>query len=215
MKDSGVEWLGEVPEHWAIKKLRYCIAEHRQGYYTSDQYLDYGVKLLRITDLRDYGKIDSSTCPRVADRPEILPFLLKKGDFVFARTGGAGSFGLIGDVSEKLAYASYFIRFRMNSQLDIEFTRFFFLSWSFKIGIEKNIHGGVNQNVHAEDIKEQYLPLPAILEQKIIANFLDRETAKIDALIQETQTSIELLKEHRTALISAAVTGKIDVREAA
>jgi len=59
------------------------------------------------------------------------------------------------------------------------------------------------------------IPHPPIQEQKAIANFLDRQTTKIDALITETKNSIALLKEHRTALISAAVTGKIDVREAA
>jgi type I restriction enzyme S subunit len=63
-------------------------------------------------------------------------------------------------------------------------------------------------------IKELVLPVPPLPEQKTIADFLDRETAKIDTLVSEVETAIEKLKEYRTALISAAVTGKIDVREA-
>src|SRR5690606_5589428 len=92
MKNSGVEWLGEVPAHWAVNTVRRCLVEHRQGYYSSAPYVDEGVKLLRITDLKDLGHIDTLDCPQVEDVAELDNFLLKNGDVVFARTGGAGSF---------------------------------------------------------------------------------------------------------------------------
>ena len=213
MKDSGVEWLGEVPEGWKVVMIRRCLIEHRQGYYSSNPYSESGVKLLRITDLRDHGSVSFDDCPFVEHEEGISPFLLQQGDFVFARTGGAGSFGVIGEIKELVAYASYLIRFRFDtSSVTTEFLRFFFHSDCFQKAIKQNIHGGVNQNVHAEDIKDQYIAIPSESEQLNIASFLITETAKFDTLIEEAQKAIELMKERRTALISAAVTGKIDVR---
>jgi type I restriction enzyme S subunit len=204
--DSGEAWLGSVPEHWEVITLRRCLLEHRQGYYSDAGYVDSGVKLLRITDLHDFGKIDFTQCPQVESREELEPFLLRDGDFVFARTGGAGTFGLVETVAEPVAYASYLIRFRFRTSSASGFLKHYFMSAGFKEGIKKNIHGGVNQNVHAEDIKNQHLALPPLAEQICIATFLDHETAKIDALVAEQQRLIELLKEKHQAVISHAVT---------
>jgi len=212
MKDSGIEWLGDVPAHWEVMSLRRCLLEHRQGYYSELPYVDSGIKLLRITDLRDFGKADFSQCPQVENLAELEPFLLKSSDFVFARTGGAGSFGLIQTLNEPVAYASYLIRFRFADSTHANFLRYFFLSSGFEIAVRQNIHGGVNKNIHAEDIKNQFIALPPIPEQIGIAQLLEIETTKFDTLITEANRTIDLLKERRSALISAAVTGKIDVR---
>jgi type I restriction enzyme S subunit len=209
-KASGVEWLGEVPEGWEVFQLRRIVAEHRQGYYSTDPYVETGVKLLRITDLGESGAVNYDTCPRVEDRSDVGEFLLRNGDFVFARTGGAGSFGLIGEISERIAYASYLIRFRFCKNSLPGFLRFFFLSAGFKGGIQRDIHGGVNQNVHAQDIKNQCFAIPPLAEQTAIAAFLDRETAKIDGLVAEQKRLMELLKEKRQAVISHAVTKGLD-----
>lgn len=208
--DAGVDRLGRIPEHWTLIKLRRCTVEHRQGYYSPDQYVDDGVKLLRITDIHDAGTVDPTDCPRVRYNDQLRPFLLEEGDFVFARTGGAGSFGLILKVSEPMIYASYLIRFRFSHFVDGRFLKFVFLSPEFRAGIDANIHGGVNQNVHAEDIKEQLIALPSPSEQAGIATFLDSETAKIDDLVAEQQRLIELLQEKRQAVISHAVTKGLD-----
>lgn len=155
MKDSGVEWLGEVPAHWAVNTVRRCLVEHRQGYYSSAPYVDEGVKLLRITDLKGLGHIDILNCPQVEDVAELDNFLLKNGDVVFARTGGAGSFGIVSEIEGKLAYASYLIRFRFDlKRLNPQFLRYIFIADNFQVSVRANIHGGVNQNIHAEDIKD-------------------------------------------------------------
>lgn len=209
-KDSGVEWLGDVPRHWEVKKLRRCIVEHRQGYYSSDGYVDDGVRLLRITDIHEYGKIDFSECPRVERKADQEQFHLASGDFLFARTGGAGTFGLIEYLPEPAIYASYLIRFRFSKGVYASFFAFYFMTDGFQEELRKNMHGGVNQNVHAEDIKDQYISLPSEREQADISAFLDRETAKIDALVEEQQRLIALLKEKRQAVISHAVTKGLD-----
>jgi type I restriction enzyme S subunit len=112
MKDSGVEWLGDFPEHWSCSILRRSVKEHKQGYYSTENYVDQGVKLLRITDLNGDGTIDYEKCPFVNNCTELNEFLLKEGDFVFARTGGAGTFGKVEEINENVAFASYLIRFR-------------------------------------------------------------------------------------------------------
>ena len=142
MKDSGVEWLGQVPEHWNMAPVRRYLVEHRQGYYTTESYVDEGLKLLRITDLRDLGEINISNCPMVNESDTTHLFKLQKGDVVFARTGGAGSFGVITEDYENLIYASYLIRFRfMNKIFEPDYLRFLFQSDSFQLSVKQNIHG--------------------------------------------------------------------------
>lgn len=213
MKDSGVEWLGQIPKHWGYAPVRRYLSEHKQGYYTTDSYVDDGTKLLRITDLRDYGKIDVSNCPKVPSSSSLKPYLLSEGDVVFARTGGAGSFGVVHSLEETVVFASYLIRFRFcKNTFNRNYQQYVFLSNSFQLSVKSNIHGGVTQNIHAEDVKNTYITLPSLDEQNEIVTYLDNQTAKIDKTIEKAEQAIELIKERRTALISAAVTGKIDVR---
>lgn len=214
MKPSGVEWIGDIPEHWETSTLRRHTEEHKQGYYTTNDYVDDGLKLLRITDLRKFGSVDFSNCPKVPVESSQETYLLENGDFVFARTGGAGSFGLIQNLDEKVIFASYLIRFRFKKSLAPRFIAFALQSKPLFVEITKNMHGGVNQNIHAENIKDAVLAYPSLEEQNAIADYLSLEIPKFEILEKEVNESIELLKEHRTALISAAVTGKIDVREA-
>jgi type I restriction enzyme S subunit len=209
-KPSGVEWLGDVPEHWEVKKARRCLIEHKQGYYTTEAYVDEGFKLLRITDLDGDGSFKIDDCPSVDAKDDAKPFLLKDGDFVFARTGGAGTFGLIKNINVNIVFASYLIRFRFKKEVDGNFLRYQFLSVNFAHSIIKNIHGGVNHNVHAEDIKDQFLYLPPITEQQSIGAFLDSETGRIGTLVAKKERLIELLREKRLALIFHAVTKGID-----
>lgn len=213
MKDSGVAWLGEVPEHWNMAPVRRYLVEHRQGYYTTESYVDEGLKLLRITDLRDLGEINISNCPMVNESDTTHLFKLQKGDVVFARTGGAGSFGVITEDYENLIYASYLIRFRfMNKIFEPDYLRFLFQSDSFQLSVKQNIHGGVNQNIHAEDIKNTVICAPSLSEQKEIIEYLENQCLLFENLIYKASYSVKLMQERRTALISSAVTGKIDVR---
>ncbi|WP_075175527.1 restriction endonuclease subunit S [Acinetobacter indicus] len=213
MKDSGVEWLGKVPEHWNMAPVRRYLVEHRQGYYTTESYVDEGLKLLRITDLRDLGEINISNCPMVNESDTTHLFKLQKGDVVFARTGGAGSFGVITEDYENLIYASYLIRFRfMNKIFEPDYLRFLFQSDSFQLSVKQNIHGGVNQNIHAEDIKNTVICAPSLSEQKEIIEYLENQCLLFENLIYKASYSVKLMQERRTALISSTVTGKIDVR---
>jgi len=212
LKDSGVEWIGEIPEHWEVLDIRRITNEHKQGYYPTEGYVKEGIKLLRITDFRKDGNLDTSDCPMVEDLKEVYSYILEKGDFVFARTGGAGNFAIFPDIEEKVAFASYLIRFRFDlSRLCADYLKYYFNSSAFMSGVERNIHGGVNQNIHAEDIKAQKITLPSLEEQLKIVKQTNSASQKIETAISLKQQEIERLKEYKSSLINEVVTGKVRV----
>jgi type I restriction enzyme S subunit len=205
-KDSGVEWIGEIPSHWFKSKVRYVTKEHRQGYYSSDSYSESGLKVVRITDLNDDRTISIQNSPFYAlSDVEKERFLLSEGDFLFPRTGGVGRFGIFTDSTPSI-YGSFLIRFRFNEEVLLRYMRYYFDSDFYLNQILSEIHGGVNQNVHVENIKDCILFFPNKNEQHQIVSYLDRKTEQIDSLIEKTRRKIELLKENRTSLINEAVT---------
>jgi restriction endonuclease S subunit len=216
MKDSGVEWLGEVPEHWEVKRLKFLITESlKYGANESAQLEDKDCpRFIRITDITEDGLLKEDTF-RSLPKDIAKPFILKTGDILFARSGA--TFGKSFMYREQwgiACHAGYLIRARLKlAEALPEFVSYFanssvYWDWISSIFIQATI-----QNVSAEKYANLWMGVPDIQEQQKIAQFLDRETSKIDKLITKTRTSIDHLKEYRTALISAAVTGKIDVRE--
>lgn len=207
-KPSGVDWIGEIPSHWEMLPLRRITKEHRQGYYISGEYINEGVKLIRITDLQIDGTIKYDEMPfvNISERDETT-FQVKNGDFLFPRTGSIGLLGVVNN-PERAVFASYLINFRFQKKVKSNFLKYYFSSQCFKTGIETDLHGGVNKNIHAENIKNQVIAIPSIEEQIHIANFLEEKTTQIDKLISNKQKLIELLKEERTAIINEAVSGK-------
>src|SRR6266542_6608881 len=131
-KNSGLEWLGEIPSNWDIMLVRRLVKDHKQGYYTSQDYVDDGgTKLLRITDIDDFSNVDYSNSPKVAlSDSEKQSFGLEIGDFVFARSGSIGRFGIIRQDTDA-AFASYLIRFRFSEKVIIDFLKYYFLSHFF------------------------------------------------------------------------------------
>ncbi|HEX8266377.1 MAG TPA: restriction endonuclease subunit S [Pyrinomonadaceae bacterium] len=209
-KSSGVEWIGDIPEHWQLKSLRRITKEHRQGFYTSSEYLNEGVKLVRITDLDENGNVSYEKMPYVnisAKDEEV--FQVKTGDFLFPRTGSIGLLGLVKE-PERAVFASYLINFRFEEIALQDFLKYYFFSQAFKNGIISDLHGGVNQNIHAENIKNQFIAIPLPEEQTAIAKYLDEKTEQIDKLIVGKRRLIELLKEERIAIINHAITKGIN-----
>jgi type I restriction enzyme S subunit len=210
MKDSGIDWIGEIPEHWEVVQTKRIVQSHLQGYYDADGYAMSGYRLLRITDLLDNGNLTLDKAPFVKESPNIQEFIIQRGDFCFARTGGAGSFGYVAENLEPAVFASYLIRFRFYGQNN-NFLRYYFLSHNFINEVNSSIHGGVNKNIHAENIKTTHLPLPPLSEQQQIASYLDTNCSEIDSLIALKQQKIEELKEYKKSIIYEYVTGKKEV----
>ncbi|WP_069790984.1 restriction endonuclease subunit S (plasmid) [Cyanobacterium sp. IPPAS B-1200] len=211
MQDSGVDWLGDIPAHWEVKKVKHLTSSHKQGFYTTDEYINEGVKLIRITDIEDSGNISFEKMPFVKiSLSDEARFQVQNGDFLFARSGTIGRFGLVTKV-ERAIFASYLICFRFSKINNFEFLKFAFSSYYFKNTLISTLHGGANKNIHAENIKEQLLILPPIEEQEKIVKYLEQKTAEIEELKEKTLRQIEKLKEFKQILIAEAVTGKIKV----
>lgn len=208
MKDSGVEWIGEIPESWDIKPFRrICsvnqglqIAQSERFYEPIDTRLEY------ITIKSIHNK--NAAREYIENPPKSV--VCHQNDILLARTGATGevitnqegvfhnNFFLIKYNSKKV-YRDFLVYYLKNKLI-----KSFILLLAGTTTIPDLNHG---------DFLSVPFISPSFKEQQSITNFLDRETEKIDTLINKISIQIEKLKEYRTALISAAVTGKVDVRE--
>jgi len=218
MKDSGVEWLGEIPTHWTRSQLKFLLNEPLMygANEAADRNNPHDPRYIRITDIKSDGTLHSDTF-RSLPIEIAQPYLLKNNSLLLARSGATVGKTFLYDESWGIAcFAGYLIKATMNiSKVNAKFISYFtnstnYWQWLYSSQIQATI-----ENVSAEKYANLNIPVPSIKEQKSIANYLDDKTSKIDTLITKATKAISLLKEKRTALISAAVTGKIDVREMA
>jgi type I restriction enzyme S subunit len=213
MKDSGVEWLGEVPGHWQVKRLKTISPFITVGIVVnpSEYVADEGLPFIYGGDISE-GKISIESARRISpegsDRQPKTK--LQPGDLLTVRVGAPGITAVVPDscaggncasvmLVRRGSFNSDWLCYAMNSRMvryQVEIVQYGAAQEQFNIG-------------HAINF---WLATPPHEEQVEIVSFLDRETAKLDALTSEASRAIALLKERRTALISAAVTGKIDVR---
>ena len=138
------------------------------------------------------------------------------GDLVISMMGTTGKCQVVPDDIERGIMDSHLLRIRLNESVVPKFlARLINESFYIRFQVSMNSKGSIMEGLNSAIIKNLSILLPNLREQQAIAAFLDRETAHIDVLIGKVKESISLLLEYRTALISAAVTGKIDVREEA
>ncbi len=215
MKDSGVEWLGEVPEHWRVSRLKTVLSEPLMygANEAAEQDNPENPRFVRITDITANGSLREDTF-RSLPNEIACNYLLNSGDVLLARSGATvGKSFIYRQDWGACCFAGYLIRARLNIKKMLASFLFLFCQtnfyWQF---ISSNQVQATIQNVSAEKYSNLLIPTPRLEEQYAIIVFLDQETAKIDNLITESTNVISLLKERRSALISSAVTGKIDVR---
>ena len=218
IKDSGVEWIGRVPEHWYVKRLKYMLTSPlKYGANEAAELDDPDMpRFVRITDIDENDSLRNETfksLPAAVARE----YLLREGDLLFARSGAtAGKTFLYRSNWGVCAYAGYLIRARLDfNVVHPEFVRYFTASASYWQWLSAVFIQATIQNVSAEKYANLMITQPALVEQRAIVSFLNRETHKIDLLARKVQRSIAILKERRAALITAAVTGQIDLREEA
>jgi restriction endonuclease S subunit len=218
LKPSGIPWLGDIPEHWEVKRLKFVLKEHLQyGANESSENDDPDLpRYVRITDIDVQGKLRPETY-RSLPYEIAKDYFLEDGDVLFARSGAtSGKTFLYRKEWGTCAYAGYLIRARLNQRkIDPRFLRHFTDSTQYWQWLSSSLIQATIQNVSAEKYADLTLALPPLPEQAAIAAYLDQETAKLDALVAKVEAAIERLQEYRTDLITAAVTGKIDVRGAA
>jgi len=213
LKPSGVEWLGDIPGHWEVKRVKH-IANIRYGVGEPPEYVEDGVAFIRATNV-NAGMIESENLARI--NPEDIPFTrrtwLKTGDIIVVRSGAyTGDSAIIPEeYSGSIAGFDMVVSCRKTAS---SFLAYALLSKYLRDGqIFLQKMRAAQPHLNAEELGNCLVFLPPLTEQHAIADFLDRETTKIEALSGKVKEAIKKLREYRSALISATVTGKSCVKE--
>jgi type I restriction enzyme S subunit len=213
LKDSGIDWLGQVPAHWTPKRLKHISPKIGVGLvinpstYTKEE----GLYFIFGGDVREYG-FDLATTRKISKRDsDRLPqSRLSHKDLVSVRVGNPGITAVVPEYLEGANCASLVVI--RSGGFDSEWLCSAMNSWVGRQQVDLTAYGAAQKQFNISDAVDFVFPVPPAEEQREIADFVARTRQRFDALSRSAETQIALLQERRTALISAAVTGKIDVR---
>lgn len=216
-KNSGIDWIGEIPETWEVKRLKSYFNFKKGLPITKENLEDSGISVI------SYGQIHSKNNNGVSICNELIRFvdksylksnsesLVKKGDFIFADTSedleGCGNCAYVN--SDEIIFAGYHtIIFSSKYQNENKYLAYLFLTDAWRTQIRCNCSGVKLFSITKKILSKVSIILPPISEQESIAKFLDAKCAQIDSLISEKQSLIKDLAEYKKSLIFEAVTGK-------
>ena len=218
-RDSGVEWLGEIPAHWEAKRTKF-VATLRSGHTPSRQQAEYWrdctipwFGLADVWQIRE-GRVEyvQETAEKISEigLANSAARLLPEGTVILSRTASVGFSAILG---VDMATTQDFVNWVCGRSLRPEYLLYVFRAMGPEF--RRLTMGSTHQTIYMHDVGDFSTPVPPVPEQDRIVAFVCNETAAIDGLIAKARQAIERFEELRTALISAAVTGKVDVREAA
>jgi type I restriction enzyme S subunit len=213
MRDSGIEWLGEVPEHWTVTRLKHVCSHiidcpHSTPEYDSDG--DYPA--IRTADI-NIGLLDLTNCRRVtkeiynARNFRLTP---KHNDIIYSREGARFGLGALVPEGAEICLAQRVMLFR--TKKTPEYVMWALNSQSTYKQAQQDVMGSASPHINVNTIENFSLAWPPEIERKNIAHHIRITTELMDKIISISSSKINSLQERRAALISAAVTGKIDVR---
>jgi type I restriction enzyme S subunit len=214
-KDSGVEWLGTIPAHWEVKRLKYlALLNPEQLSEDTDPALE--MVYVDIGGVDNLGRIVEKEQLTFATAPSRARRIVHDGDIVVSTVRTyLRAIAPIKDPEPGMVVSTGFAVVRPENELTSDYAAYALQAPYFVERVVANSKGVSFPAINESEMATFELAAPPPSEQRAIAAFLDRETARIDALVGNIRGAINRLKELRTALISAAVTGKIDVRQEA
>jgi type I restriction enzyme S subunit len=217
-KPSGIEWVGDIPEHWEVEKLRYIGNFTASGIDKKINEDEASVKIINYTDIygnatqllsaeRNYMEVTCSEEKRIEHQ-------VRRGDLIFTPSSETiediGLSALVDEDLNNTAYSYHVLRFRFDKDVDHYFKKYLCNNHFVLNQFSANAKGTTRQILNRENFNSALVILPPELEQTTIANFLDEKTAQVDKLIANKQNIIELLKEERKAIINQAITHGIN-----
>ncbi|WP_312936579.1 restriction endonuclease subunit S [Stutzerimonas nitrititolerans] len=218
MKDSGVEWLGAVPEHWGVKPLKLLVKEGSTisyGIVQPGEPLDEGVPFVQTTNMSS-GDFEIESLQKTT--PEIAAGFprsrLTGGEVILGIRASIGAAFVVPMHLAGVNLSRGVARIDCSSQLSSHFFVAYLSSMAVDGYWQLAKQGSTFNEVSIATVKELLVPVPPREEQAEIEEMLSNATARLNSIFKKTERSIELLKERRSALITAAVTGQIDLREA-
>ena len=213
-KDSGIEWLGEIPEEWKLRKIKFLTKEPiKNGLGEPAEFFEENwPRYIRITDIEGPKRLKDDTFCSLP--PEIASgALVKKGDLLMSAVGATYGKSYLHSYSKgDFCYAGYLVKFSPNKELDFRYVGYWSESDLYWNQIHSNVIQSTIQNFSANKYQQLLILLPSLQEQIKIANYLDKKTEKIDAIIEKNKKQVELLKERRQAIISQAVTKGLNLK---
>jgi type I restriction enzyme S subunit len=217
MKPSGIEWLGDVPAHWEVKRLRFVANLNPSKSEVANLDRDTVVSFLPMTSIGEDGAINLESEKTIGELESGYTYF-RDGDVTIAKItpcyeNGKGALmtGLVNGIG--FGTTELIVARPNPNRVAGAFLHFLFISTVFRDIGESHMYGAGGQKRVPDDFVRNFATaFPPLVEQTQITAFLDSELAKFDTLTAEAQRAIDLLQERRTALISAAVTGQIDVR---
>ena len=214
LKPSGVEWLGDVPEHWQVGPVKHAFLSMDYGISASAS--DSGaIRLLTMGHLKD-GRV---IVPNDGGVDFVVPhLLLEEGDLLFNRTNSqelVGKVGLFIGHDSPVTFASYLVRMRPHPNHEPEYLNMALNGASLTSRARREAIPSLHQsNLNPTRFGRIHIALPSKEEQSAILRALRKETASLGAAVSRARRQIKLMEEYRTRLIADVVTGKLDVREA-
>ncbi|AQX10939.1 MULTISPECIES: restriction endonuclease subunit S [Elizabethkingia] len=217
MKDSGIDWIGKIPEHWEVSKLKYFVSiRGRLGWkgLKAEEYVESGYGFLSTPDIKnkeiDFNTIKFITEERYYESPEIM---LEYNDILLVKDGSTlGIVNIIKDLPFPTTVNSSIGVLRItDNNLSPNFLFYLLKSNWIQKTIEFLKQGQGVPHLFQKDIKEFDLLVPPIKEQDSIIEYISIRTSKIELIIDKVSSQIEKLKEYRQSLISEAVTGKLNI----
>ena len=224
LKDSGIEWMGEIPEHWEVKRLKYFLAKKKGALKTGP----FGSQL-KTSDLTLNGEYKVYTQRNVLDNDftkgndridktkflSLKEFLVEKGDILFTSRGTIGKCNVFPANENAGILHPCLIRIQIDREVISEQWIINYVNNTsyFLDNVKYESNSTVIDVIYGGTLKEIQLPIAPIQEQQSIVRHIETECARIDAKKSKTEKLIELLTEYRTALISEVITGKIKVIE--
>lgn len=213
-KDSGIEWIGEIPYDWDVNKIKYTSTLHgRIGWQglTSEEYIDEGPYLITGTDFQN-GEIDWDSCVHISEErwAQADKIQIKDGDLLITKDGTVGKTAIVTNLNDKASlnsgvllinlqtHSKKYLYWLLNSKV--------FWEW-FDI---TNSGNSTILHLYQKDFDNFSFPIPSLQEQAAIADFLDKKNAEIDAITEKITQQIQTLKDYRHSLITQTVTKGLD-----
>ena len=212
-KSSGVEWLGEVPEHWLLERLRRISKRLTDGSHISPDLSSSEYPFVSTVDIKE-GKINFEDCIKTS--AECYEYLVQNGcmpfehDVLFSKDGTVGRTAVINFTMNFVVASSLVIISPKKNTIFSKYLDYWLNNSLLQQEVMLQVSGAAIRRISVEKIGRLPVAFPPLPEQQAIAAFLDRETSRIDSLIGKKQKLVELLVEQRTALISRAVTKGLD-----
>lgn len=215
VKDSGIEWIGEIPEHWDVTQLKYLTEKVGSGVTPrggAEVYTEEGVKFIRSQNvyfdglrLDDVVFIDEKTHLQMENSKVVF------NDVLLNITGGSIGRSCVVEVNEELNVNQHVCIIRTNDELNSNYLNYFLYSNIGQTQVRLGITGGNREGLNFENLKSFIIPKLNVVEQELIVDTIKSKVLELNSISNKIQAQIDKLKEYGQSLISEAVTGKIDI----